>query len=176
MIYKELVHSWCSFKPYPETYSANHGARVGMARRNRFPMFGASCDFPISPCIKPCESSPCLNDTKFEQKFGTLDYFKQSEWENIKSSVKAMEEFQNFRDRVNGLSFWGHKREATVDVLEDFITWFWDEVVLDVQFHAGHMQHRGPYILPESAVSYSVHLTSISTHSILLMIEPHSFR
>lgn len=149
-VYHELIHTWNSFTAFPETIHKRQGAKLGMARRNRLPVYGPQID----TLVRPCSFDSCLNDTTFDQKFGKLDYFKDADWESIKASVKAMRDFQNFREPSTGVSLSGRSREGVVDVLEDFMSYFWNETVLDVRFHAGHMQHSSNfYILQNSAVS-----------------------
>lgn len=84
--------------------------------------------------------------TTFGDKCGFLDYFKKSEHQSIIEFVKALEQRYETADKMTKHHSYGGKedtREGFVDLLDDFLTWFWHSTVLDLK-DSWALQKRKP--------------------------------
>lgn len=131
IVYEHITHKWASDKPYPETVNRHRNSNVVIARRNKQSLCGPSFDFHTQshPCMS-VDGRQCANDLSFEQKYGIMDYYKEDEWAGVASSVKAICEFRNQIDRCQNVKLY----IAVGQMLEEYMKWFWDRAVMDVQF------------------------------------------
>ncbi|KAE8441926.1 hypothetical protein EG329_004184 [Mollisiaceae sp. DMI_Dod_QoI] len=65
----------------------------------------------------------------FREKYGMLDYLKESEYHNLREFVKALERLE--RTKIKSAIANGSKFESS-GVLNDFMAWFWDTIVINL--------------------------------------------
>lgn len=75
---------------------------------------------------------------KFAGKCGLLDYYKPSEYNNLIQFVHALEQYEKGPqdDRAtteNVQSKEANSARPNLDIVDDFIAWFWDNNVLDLK-------------------------------------------
>ena len=80
----------------------------------------------------------CPNDAAFEQKYGALDYFKQSESGGVVAAVRAMEDYPVQKPPSQFTK--SGDVVGSASLVEGFITYLWEEIVLDVKFRKGALQ------------------------------------
>lgn len=109
-----------------------------MARRNKTPCFGPSIDIhrAVHPYVTLCGLPKCTNNFAFEQKYGSMDYYKQDEWEGVVAAVTAMEQYRMWLPKADV-----SKGARVKNLVEDFMAWFWEAVVMDVRYTEAAWSH-----------------------------------
>ncbi|KAE8441925.1 hypothetical protein EG329_004183 [Mollisiaceae sp. DMI_Dod_QoI] len=71
----------------------------------------------------------------FRERFGLLDYFKESEHQNIIEFAKALERYEGHQDKQS-INHGVKARSDTTDfyLVHDFLDWFWETTVLDLKY------------------------------------------
>lgn len=83
--------------------------------------------YPLSP-------RPSHIQSAFSERCGLLDYFKESEHHNIIEFGKALERYEAAKKMADHHSDCKEQsREHFVGLLDEFIAWFWDSIVLDLK-------------------------------------------
>ncbi|CAG8955149.1 hypothetical protein HYFRA_00007164 [Hymenoscyphus fraxineus] len=147
-IYELVAFSWVPDKQYPlvETQTP----RLKFARRNIQPIFG-----PVSEIEVHDQYSQLSHHMKY--KAGMLDYFKEEEYRNLEAFCDALVIFegrmyQTKSTRVPLPIYFGGKsvcskpgksivgehldlrreEQRSLGILNDFVAWFWENVVVDM--------------------------------------------
>jgi len=71
-------------------------------------------------------------DLQFMSKSGMLDYLKQSEYDHLNAFLLALKLFELKQIRLKGLRICDGLFIVETVILDDFISWLWSQVVLDM--------------------------------------------
>jgi hypothetical protein len=71
-------------------------------------------------------------DLQFMSKSGMLDYLKQSEYEHLNAFILALKLFELNQLGLKGLRIRDGRCTVETVILDDFISWLWSQVVLDM--------------------------------------------
>jgi hypothetical protein len=71
-------------------------------------------------------------DLQFMSKSGMLDYLKQSEHDHLNAFLLALKLFELKQIRLKGLRICDGLFIVETVILDDFISWLWSQVVLDM--------------------------------------------
>ncbi|KAF4627999.1 hypothetical protein G7Y89_g10154 [Cudoniella acicularis] len=136
-IYELVAFSWAEEKQFP-SIKMNQGNFIDMARRNFKPIFQK---VPVDESFMS-ETSRVLweSEDRFEQRDGMLDYFKEQEYRFVEDFLAALALFEGRssyeKEGTRSVRAEFHdpekKKERLLGLLDDFLDWFWDRVVLDI--------------------------------------------
>jgi hypothetical protein len=71
-------------------------------------------------------------DLQFMMKSGMLDYLKESEYEHLKDFILALKLFELNQIGLKGLRISGGGVAVETVILDDFISWLWSQLFLDM--------------------------------------------
>jgi hypothetical protein len=86
-------------------------------------------------------------DLQFVSKSGMLDYLKQSEYEHLNAFILALKLFELNQIGLKGLRIRHGWCSVETVILDDFISWLWSQVVLDmnpIDVSSGSFTFRRP--------------------------------